>query len=117
MAERFSHGANRNHVSAPCPRTASLPKPCAAKPTPPSPSPLLRRLQVLDFSMADTALYLDAYPHSAEALAHYRALAAERAELLRRLAEERRPVTVTEGASADAWHWIDSPWPWDPDAN
>lgn len=116
MADRFSRGVNRNHVSAPCPRGDLSPAPCASLPTSPSPS-LLHRLQALDFSLADTALYLDAYPHSAEALAHYRALAAERAELLRRLAEERRPITPVEGASADAWHWIDSPWPWEPNAN
>jgi spore coat protein JB len=81
-------------------------------------SALLRRLQVLDFSIVDTVLYLDAYPHSAEALAHYRKLTAERGELIRKLSEDcHRPMTTLDNGNGDAWHWTDGPWPWDPSAN
>ena len=89
-------------------------------PAPPAPPcrALHRRLQTLDFSIADTVLYLDAYPHSAEALAYYHKLMDERAELLKRTSDScRHPITNMDNASRDSWNWIDGPWPWDPRAN
>ena len=80
-------------------------------------TPLLRRLQALDFSIVDTVLYLDAYPNCRSALGHYHRLIAERDDLLRRLAKEGNPVTVYENGSADAWDWGKGPWPWEPSAN
>ena len=116
MAEQFRRRSmNRNNVPTPraempvCPNTSCQSAPCQA---------LARRLQMLDFSIADTVIYLDAYPHSEEALAYYHKLLAERTELSRRLSDScRRPMTCMENTSKDAWHWVDGPWPWDPRAN
>ncbi len=112
MAEQFRNRAmNRNN--APTPRAEMRPPE-----TTDSCQALMRRLQALDFSIVDTVLYLDAYPHSKEALDYYHKLLSERAELSSRLAETcRRPVTCMENASRDTWNWVDGPWPWDPRAN
>ena len=99
----------------------NAPTPRAEMNTPPTTEPcprLARRLQAIDFSLADTILYLDAYPTSKEALAYYHKLLAARAELLSRMPEScRHPVTCMDNVSSDAWNWIDGPWPWDPRAN
>ncbi len=112
MAEQFRRRSmNRNNFPTPRAEMPSCPTnpPCQA---------LNRRLQALDFCIVDTVLYLDAYPHSEEALAYYHKLLAERAELTRRLAEDcRRPMNHMENRSKDTWHWVDGPWPWDPRAN
>lgn len=79
---------------------------------------LLRRLQILDFSIAETVLYLDVYPCSKEAMAHYRALVAERDALKKSLAEQcGMPITAMDNASAHSWDWIKNPWPWELEAN
>lgn len=111
MAEQFRRRAmNRNN--APTPRAEMAPQPstpCRA---------LMRRLQALDFAIVDTVLYLDAYPHSEEALAYYHKLLAEREEIVRRLADShRRPTTYMDNTSKDSWNWTEGPWPWDPRAN
>lgn len=111
MAEQFRRRA-MNRINTPTPRAEM-------KPTAPEGCQrLARRLQAIDFSLADTVLYLDAYPSSKEALAYYYKLLAERTELLARMPEScRRPVTCMDNTSRDAWTWIDGPWPWDPRAN
>lgn len=121
MAERFSNRTmNRNNVAAPSPRAegsgnggcaggCSENGACKA---------LMRRLQTLDFSIVDTVLYLDAYPNSAEALAYYNKLIAERGELVSELARScHQPITHMDNASPDAWHWVNAPWPWELEAN
>lgn len=78
---------------------------------------LLHRLQALDFSIYDTVLYLDAYPDSADALAYYNKLIAERDALIGSLsASHHAPVTVMDNVG-NTWDWVHSPWPWEASAN
>ncbi len=129
MADRFRNrsGMNRNHMSS-TPRTNSLPSnSCQGKggcqrSEMPSASgnckTLMRRLQAVDFSLADTILYLDAYPHSCEAMSHYNELLKEREALTRSLASScHMPVTNTEPTGSDTWLWVNGPWPWSIEAN
>ena len=75
---------------------------------------LRKRLQMIDFSMIDTVLYLDAYPHCAEALNYYHKLKKERMAVAEALAHKcNMPITSFENASEDTWNWTDSPWPWE----
>jgi hypothetical protein len=79
---------------------------------------LLRKLQKIDFSIVDTVLYLNAYPECQKALAYYNQLVCEREKLSRELSQKcRRPITAFDNASAEAWDWISSPWPWEASAN
>lgn len=78
----------------------------------------LKKLQMIDFSMIETILYLDAYPYNAEALKYYKALKAEREALLSEMkAQGCAPITAQDAAHGGEWDWTDSPWPWEPDAN
>ena len=74
----------------------------------------LKKLQIVDFSLVETILYLDAYPHSRQALKHYHALLEEQ----KRLKESMKaagcpPVCATDNVSHTAWTWTDGPWPWE----
>lgn len=78
---------------------------------------LLHRLQSLDFSIYDTILYLDAYPDSADALAYYNKLLAERDTLIKTLSDSHNaPITAFDN-SGNSWDWVGSPWPWEASAN
>ncbi len=78
---------------------------------------LLERLREIDFSLVDTVLYLDAYPHSTEALGYYQKLKCERSDLVKTLAEGcNMPMTAFDNYG-DVWSWTDAPWPWEMCAN
>lgn len=74
-------------------------------------------LRKVEFAITETALYLDAHPDSDCALAFYRKLVEERADLRRRIACECGPMTIYENACDTSWKWVEGPWPWHPDAN
>ncbi len=79
---------------------------------------LLETLRKIDFSLIDTVLYLDAYPHSSEALAYYHKLRCERDMVVKTLAEScNMPQNSFSNASETQWLWTDSPWPWEACAN
>jgi spore coat protein JB len=78
----------------------------------------LRDLQAIDFSLVEVGLYLDAYPHSREALSYYHKLLEERARLLaERKAGNCPPITAMDCHSSSEWDWVNGPWPWEPEAN
>ena len=77
---------------------------------------LLTRLRKVDFALADTILYLDAYPNCKAAMEYYKKLVDEHKTLTEKLAQLGLPLTATSNC-ADTWEWINSPWPWEYDAN
>ena len=77
---------------------------------------LRSRLQQVDFALAETILYLDTYPHCKEALSYYHKLLEAREKIMHEY-QVHAPVTALGNTSHDSWDWIDSPWPWQHDAN
>ena len=78
---------------------------------------LLRELQLLDFSIYDTVLYLDAYPDSKEALEYYKTLLRERQSLAEQYEENCGPLTIGGIRNTAYWDWAKLPWPWELGAN
>jgi len=78
---------------------------------------LMKQLQMVDFAIVETVLYLDAYPHSRAALSHYKKLVAERNKLSEALSRSSRPVTHRDNIVGEEWTWTDGPWPWENQAN
>ena len=78
---------------------------------------LMRKLQSIDFALAETVLYLDAYPHSKPALDYYHKLLCERERICEALAKSGVPTTCRDNVSTTDWEWINSPWPWQTEAN
>ena len=78
---------------------------------------ICRRLKEIDFALADTILYLDAYPCSKEALEYYHTLICTRRALVEMYEDTVGPVTAYGNESPTEWDWINTPWPWEADAN
>ncbi len=78
---------------------------------------LKKKLKIVDFSIIDTALYLNAYPNCAEALEHYHRLIGEKEALVAEINEKCGPMTMYGNKSRTEWNWVDGPWPWEADAN
>ena len=78
---------------------------------------LQKKLKVIDFSIAETVLYLDAYPECARALEHYHTLLREREAILEELLVQCGPTTPCNNVSTKSWDWVKGPWPWEFGAN
>ena len=78
---------------------------------------LMCKLRSLDFSIIETALYLDAYPGCRRALEHYHRLKKERMRVAEMINNSCGPLTIKDNVSTAEWDWYKGPWPWDPDAN
>ena len=74
-------------------------------------------LRAIDFALVETALYLDAYPDSCEALAYYHKLLAERKSLMADYTQHYGPLTQRDNTSQTSWQWVKTPWPWEHEAN
>ena len=77
----------------------------------------LNKLMALELAMIETALYLDSYPENKSALNYYKKLIEEREKLAAELARAGRPMTHIDAGKGDSWSWVDSPWPWEAEAN
>lgn len=77
---------------------------------------LMAKLQAVDFSLIDTVLYLDAYPHCKKAMEYYHKLLKEKDMLSAELMEAGIPLTNMSN-TGEHWKWTDGPWPWEYEAN
>ena len=78
---------------------------------------LLSTLRMLDFAIIETALYLDAYPESEEALNYYNNLIEQRVEYAEAYEAKCGPLTIMGNKSDNSWDGVSGPWPWEPEAN
>jgi spore coat protein JB len=77
---------------------------------------LMEQLRAVDFALYETVLYLDAYPHSCDALETYRKLQAQRDALRKEYEEVYGPLTAFGNSSSTSWDWMNPPFPWEYDA-
>ncbi|MBQ2767089.1 MAG: spore coat protein CotJB [Clostridia bacterium] len=78
---------------------------------------LLNKLRMIDFSIYETVLFLDAYPEDNEALAYYHKLLEQRKALMSEYETKVGPLTIYGNTCGNEWKWIKQPWPWEYDAN
>lgn len=78
---------------------------------------LLCRLRMIDFSIVETVLFLDAYPDDSEALAYYHKMIEQRKTLVEEYERTVGPLTACGNVSTNCWDWIKQPWPWEYEAN
>ena len=73
---------------------------------------LAEQIRALSFVKVELELYLDTHPGCRTALDYYY----KTVEELKRLTEQYEntvgPLTAMGNVSADQWHWVDGPWPW-----
>ncbi len=77
---------------------------------------LMEKICKVEFALDEVNLYLDVYPNCREALAYYHKLMAVREKLVAEY-EMKSPITHYGNRSTTSWDWIESPWPWQYDAN
>lgn len=77
----------------------------------------LRKLQSYNFAAYDMLLYLDTHPDDRKAFAIFRDLV-EKTKLLKADYEKAYgPLTPYSAANFDTFTWLESPWPWEKEAN
>ena len=69
---------------------------------------LQKRLQAVDFAIAETTLYLDVYPDCKRALEYHKRLLRERNMIADALRGSCGPVTSFE-EQTDGWEWVNVP--------
>ena len=74
------------------------------------------KVRELSFALYETVLYLDAYPSDTVALEYYNTLLGELEEATETYEKKYGPLTMY-GNNASRWSWIESPWPWESEAN
>lgn len=77
---------------------------------------LLNKIRALDFVAIESVLYLDAYK-DADALAYHQKAVAERDELVDKYEENFGPLTSSGVNCENGWTWVETPWPWELEAN
>ena len=78
---------------------------------------LMDRIRAVDFALYETVLYLDAYPHSCDALETYHKLKAQSEALHKEYETACGPLTAFGNHSKTSWDWMSKPFPWEYDAD
>ena len=78
---------------------------------------LLQKIMELDFYIVDLHLYLNTHPDDGEAIQMYNDAVLQNRELRAQYSEKYGMLLSNHCVSATPWQWIDSPWPWQKDAN
>lgn len=77
---------------------------------------LFRTIQIYDFVIHDTALYLDTHPTDQIALEYFDKMR----DLYRKAVEvytaNYGPITIEDVNIENNWTWIEKPWPWQMEA-
>lgn len=71
------------------------------------------RIQVLDFALQETILFLDTHPCDFEALRYYRIIRRKLARLERIYECKCGPLTAQGVDTEFGWEWACCPWPWE----
>lgn len=74
---------------------------------------LLKRLQICDFNLFETALFLDTHPDDQEALAYYNKYLVMQQQTLEEYTSRFGPIMHGHASSNNKWTWVDDPWPWE----
>ena len=74
----------------------------------------LKKIQIIDFVLNDTALYLDTHPNCKEALEYYNKYLEMRKSAVKEYVNLFGPLEQTDAdMCGGAWKWAEGPWPWE----
>lgn len=74
---------------------------------------LLKRIQICDFALNDTALFLDNNPDNEMALGYYKKYNDIRNQAAAEYVNKYGPLTHSDYDGGERWKWVDdTPWPW-----
>lgn len=78
---------------------------------------LLKKMQSYRFAAYDMLLYLDTHPKDKKAFEMFRNLVEKTRKLKNEYEKEYGPLTPFAAAKCDEFMWLESPWPWEKEAN
>ncbi len=78
---------------------------------------LLKKLQSYRFAAYDMLLYLDTHSKDKKAFAMFKELVEKTNKLTNEYEKEFGPLTPFAAAKSDGFDWLESPWPWEKEAN
>lgn len=74
----------------------------------------LKKIQIIDFVLNDTALYLDTHPNCAEAIEYYNKYSEMRKVAVKEYVNLFGPLEQTDAnMCGGTWKWAEGPWPWE----
>ncbi len=77
----------------------------------------LKVLQSYNFAAYDMLLYLDTHPDDKKAFSMFRELVEKTKKLKDAFESEYGPLMPYSAASFETFTWLESPWPWEKEAN
>lgn len=78
---------------------------------------LLEQIQMYNFAAYDMLLYLDTHPDDKAAFEMFRELVAKTRALKAKYEQSNGPLTAYSSADMRSFTWLESPWPWEKEAN
>lgn len=76
-------------------------------------SELLMKIQKYDFALKELNLYLDTHPHCRRALTLFNKYKKLKSDAEAEFNNLFAPLTPVQNNSAEHWHWVSDPWPWE----
>ena len=77
----------------------------------------LYEVQKCNFAAYDLLLYLDTHPDDKKAFCLFQDMVAKYKKLKREYEKDYGSLEAYNSASMDKFDWLDSPWPWEREAN
>ena len=74
-------------------------------------------VQTSSFALVETVLYLDGHPCDKSALEYYGKVKSKYDEAKADYEEHYGPLTVLGVSCENSWSWVETPWPWELEAN
>ena len=78
---------------------------------------LLQQLQNYHFAAYDMLLYLDTHPDDRKAFSLFKELVTKFKKLKEDYENSYGPLCAFSAANSSTFDWIESPWPWEKEAN
>ncbi len=78
---------------------------------------LLKCIQSYKFAAYDMLLYLDTHPDDKKAFEMFKQLVNKTKALIEEYEKEYGPLSARSAADFSTFRWLESPWPWEKEAN
>ena len=78
---------------------------------------LLKQIQKYNFAAYDMLLYLDTHADDKKAFEIFKSLVSKTKDLKCEYESTFGPLSPTSTAKSDSFKWLESPWPWEKEAN
>ena len=78
---------------------------------------LMCEIQRMSFALVETVLFLDGHPHDEKALKYYCETKEKYEEILGKYEECYGPISLSGVKAEKSWSWVETPWPWEMEAN